>query len=102
MSSYDCSNISQPSAHMFSDSDVIVREDEPSSLIAFTLSSQDYQFKLQAIKEADPSKQPSTMVNTPDPSIPPSRDEDSAIAPSDADAASANDIEAALLRPTGT
>jgi 1-phosphatidylinositol-3-phosphate 5-kinase len=27
----------QPSAHIFSDSDVIVREDEPSSLIAFTL-----------------------------------------------------------------
>ena len=31
------SNDRQPSAHIFSDSDVIVREDEPSSLIAFTL-----------------------------------------------------------------
>ena len=42
------------------------------------------------------------MTNTPDLSKPPSRDGESALAPSDVDAASANDIEAALLRPTGT
>ena len=35
--SADCTDYRQPSAHIFSDSDVIVREDEPSSLIAFTL-----------------------------------------------------------------
>jgi 1-phosphatidylinositol-3-phosphate 5-kinase len=32
--------------HLFSDSDVIVREDEPSSLIAFALNSEDYNVKL--------------------------------------------------------
>lgn len=35
--------------HVFADSDVIVREDEPSSLIAFALGSQDYKAKLQDI-----------------------------------------------------
>ncbi|KAL9120538.1 MAG: hypothetical protein Q9187_002904 [Circinaria calcarea] len=37
--------------HVFADSDIIVREDEPSSLIAFTLGSEDYQVKLQKIQE---------------------------------------------------
>ncbi|KAH8816483.1 1-phosphatidylinositol-3-phosphate 5-kinase-like protein FAB1 [Xylogone sp. PMI_703] len=36
--------------HVFQDSDVIVREDEPSSLIAFALSSQDYKEKLAKIR----------------------------------------------------
>lgn len=35
--------------HIFADSDIIVREDEPSSLIAFALGSDDYQAKLQGI-----------------------------------------------------
>ncbi len=39
------------SDHVFVDSDVIVREDEPSSLIAFALSSQDYIEKLEAIRQ---------------------------------------------------
>ena len=38
------------SDHVFVDSDVIIREDEPSSLIAFALSSQDYKEKLEAIR----------------------------------------------------
>lgn len=37
-------------AHIFIDSDVIVREDEPSSLIAFALGSADYQSKLGDIQ----------------------------------------------------
>ena len=37
--------------HVFADSDIIVREDEPSSLIAFALGSEDYQAKLQKIQE---------------------------------------------------
>lgn len=36
--------------HIFMDSDIVVREDEPSSLIAFALSSQDYQTKLADIR----------------------------------------------------
>jgi 1-phosphatidylinositol-3-phosphate 5-kinase len=41
------------SDHVFLDSDVIVREDEPSSLIAFALSSEDYQAKLKSIRQQD-------------------------------------------------
>lgn len=37
--------------HIFADSDIIVREDEPSSLIAFALSSDDYRSKLQNISK---------------------------------------------------
>ena len=37
--------------HIFADSDIIVREDEPSSLIAFALGSEDYQAKLRSITE---------------------------------------------------
>ncbi|SPO02289.1 related to phosphatidylinositol 4-phosphate 5-kinase [Cephalotrichum gorgonifer] len=36
--------------HIFMDSDIIVREDEPSSLIAFALGSEDYQDKLADIR----------------------------------------------------
>ena len=39
------------SDHVFADSDIIVREDEPSSLIAFALGSEDYQAKLRSIQE---------------------------------------------------
>ena len=35
--------------HIFADSDVIVREDEPSSLIALTLSSEDYNVRIREI-----------------------------------------------------
>lgn len=35
--------------HIFADSDIIVREDEPSSLIAFALGSEDYKAKLRGI-----------------------------------------------------
>lgn len=40
--------------HIFVDSDVIVREDEPSSLIAFCLSSSDYVSKLKTMRENVP------------------------------------------------
>ena len=39
--------------HIFADSDILVREDEPSSLIAFALGSEDYQVKLRKISESD-------------------------------------------------
>ncbi|KAI9825842.1 MAG: 1-phosphatidylinositol-3-phosphate 5-kinase [Thelocarpon impressellum] len=41
------------SDHVFLDSDVIVREDEPSTLIAFALSSEDYKAKLRSIQRRD-------------------------------------------------
>lgn len=37
--------------HTFADSDVIVREDEPSSLVAFCLSSNDYKQKMKSMVE---------------------------------------------------
>ncbi|KAL2154972.1 hypothetical protein VTH82DRAFT_3648 [Thermothelomyces myriococcoides] len=37
--------------HIFFDSDVIIREDEPSSLVAFALNSEDYQSKLAEIRQ---------------------------------------------------
>ena len=42
-----------PTAHMFSMSDVIVREDEPSSLIAFTLDSEEYCENLGNLKDSN-------------------------------------------------
>ena len=41
-----------PSEHMFAESDVVVREDEPSSLIAFTLSAEEYITEIAALREA--------------------------------------------------
>ncbi|KAB8336681.1 hypothetical protein FH972_020992 [Carpinus fangiana] len=39
------------SDHIFADSDIVVREDEPSSLVAFALASQDYTSKLQRFRD---------------------------------------------------
>jgi chaperonin GroEL (HSP60 family) len=39
-----------PNEHVWGDSDIIVREDEPSSLIALALSSTDYQAKLRSFR----------------------------------------------------
>ena len=39
------------SDHVFADSDILIREDEPSSLIAFALGSQDYKIKLKTIQD---------------------------------------------------
>ncbi|KAL7620457.1 Mitochondrial distribution and morphology protein 12 [Parahypoxylon ruwenzoriense] len=42
--------------HIFIDSDIIVREDEPSSLIAFALSSEDYKEKLRGFYQKKPGE----------------------------------------------
>ena len=42
-----------PTDHVFNDSDIIVREDEPSSLIAFALNGQDYIEKLREIHNSN-------------------------------------------------
>lgn len=49
--------------HIFVDSDVIVREDEPSSLIAFCLSSSDYVQKIRFIRE-NLVKEGDTVITT--------------------------------------
>ncbi|KAI2641103.1 hypothetical protein GGS21DRAFT_502970 [Xylaria nigripes] len=50
------------SDHIFIDSDIIVREDEPSSVIAFALSSEDYKDKLRRFHSRKPEQttQPSS------------------------------------------
>lgn len=71
------------SDHVFADCDIIIREDEPSSLVAFALDSHDYKTKLASIEDHyDKKEQPS----------------------SEGDMAARNEtrVEHALLRPTGT
>ncbi|KAI9726934.1 MAG: 1-phosphatidylinositol-3-phosphate 5-kinase [Chrysothrix sp. TS-e1954] len=46
--------------HIFADSDVIVREDEPSSLIAFAMASGDYKTKLSNFRERLKDASPET------------------------------------------
>ncbi|KAJ1975037.1 Mitochondrial distribution and morphology protein 12 [Dimargaris xerosporica] len=41
-----------PTAHVLPDSAVVVREDEPSSIIAYTLSSRDFRLQFQAVADA--------------------------------------------------
>jgi 1-phosphatidylinositol-3-phosphate 5-kinase len=69
-----------------------------------TISSQDYEFKLKGIKDVSPAPL-STATNTPEPSKPPSRDGEPVAQPQPPPTpllSSTNDIEASLLRPTGT
>lgn len=47
-----------PTEHIFADSDIIIREDEPSSLIAFCLNSPDYLEKLKNMGQNKAQKQP--------------------------------------------
>ena len=76
------------SDHVFADSDIIVREDEPSSLIAFALNSEDYRAKLRSIAaDAGEAKD----VNRTSPCPPSKTDSDDQIK-----------VEQALLRPVGT
>ncbi|BFZ63111.1 Mitochondrial distribution and morphology protein 12 [Saitoella coloradoensis] len=77
-----------PSEHIFTDSDVIVREDEPSSLIAFTLSSMDYRTKLSDMQRMAGGYPSSPEVGTSPP--------DTVHTPDQAE------IESAMLRSTGT
>ena len=72
--------------HIFADSDIIVREDEPSSLIAFALGSRSYQEKLRSISQNE-----GCSSDTED-----SRPQSSASNPEQAG------VEESLLRPTGT
>lgn len=84
------------SDHIFSDSDVIVREDEPSSVIALSLGSDDYQGKLLDIREeAQAAMQ--RELETEDGAPHASETADSA--PEDRVQA---DLEKSLLRVTGT
>ncbi|OGE58500.1 hypothetical protein PENARI_c001G09213 [Penicillium arizonense] len=71
--------------HVFADCDIIVREDEPSSLVAFALDSSDYKEKLSSIQQ----RYDEMEEHQPEPK-------------SDIEAAKEARVEHALLRPTGT
>ncbi|KAJ5551457.1 Zinc finger FYVE/PHD-type [Penicillium sp. DV-2018c] len=68
--------------HVFADCDIIVREDEPSSLVAFALDSFDYKEKLASILDEGVKPTP--------------------VSEDDNEATKEARIEHALLRPTGT
>ena len=74
--------------HVFADSDIIVREDEPSSLIAFTLDSDDYRAQLSIISDQNS----------------PSGERAAEEIPADAvlNEQESQEVEAALNRTTGT
>lgn len=80
--------------HIFADEDVIIREDEPSSLIAFTLQSPAYKSELEKIRNRNrPSKNCETTVPTPtDPDTPDLCN----------DGVDQADVETSLKRETGT
>ncbi|KAM5355266.1 hypothetical protein ACJ41O_001912 [Fusarium nematophilum] len=85
-----------PSDHIFVDSDVIVREDEPSSVIALALSSEDYKGKLGNIRrEAQEVMQREVESGG---------DTDPKSVPSDGTdwMVSETELEKSLLRVTGT
>lgn len=72
--------------HIFADSDIIVREDEPSSLIAFALGSEDYRAKLRSIIDSDETSPVTNSQEKPHNSGSPSN---------------YDEAEHSLLRPTG-
>ncbi|KAI9143284.1 hypothetical protein BKA69DRAFT_168243 [Paraphysoderma sedebokerense] len=63
-----------PTEHMFSESLVTIREDEPSSIISFALNTAEYQYQLQNITDPSSyvaqSKQTSKTVSTSSPAKP--------------------------------
>lgn len=82
--------------HIFIDSDVIVREDEPSSLIAFALSSADYKIKLDDIQHQWKMTEQRDSDGE-------GHSDTKSIGPSDSEAfISEEELEKSLLRATGT
>jgi 1-phosphatidylinositol-3-phosphate 5-kinase len=73
--------------HVFADCDIIVREDEPSSLVAFALDSSDYKEKLSTIQQRYDEMEEQKSEPDNDDTI---------------EAAKEARVEHALLRPTGT
>ncbi|KAF7552450.1 hypothetical protein G7Z17_g4324 [Cylindrodendrum hubeiense] len=86
-----------PTDHIFVDSDIIVREDEPSSVVALALSSEDYQGKLGNIRrEAQEMMQrESESGGDTDPKSFPTSDSADWLV-------SESELEKSLLRVTGT
>ncbi|EGX89349.1 1-phosphatidylinositol-3-phosphate 5-kinase (Fab1) [Cordyceps militaris CM01] len=85
-----------PTDHIFVDSNVIVREDEPSSVIALALNSEDYKTKLEVIRrEAQEMSQDEISDGTAQP-------KSTAASEHLGRHSDASDLEKSLLRITGT
>lgn len=88
-----------PTEHVFDDSDIVVREDEPASVIALALSSADYVTKVDAFRmNPTPSKASATHGHTASQTSFSMPAQMSSTSGAGAQAA----IEASLISPTGT
>ena len=87
--------------HIFVDEDVVVREDEPSSLIAFTLQSEHYKAKLEEIRRQGQACKSKDICTNLEKTSSSSSDKDS---PHDIcqDGVDQAEVETSLLRATGT
>ncbi|KAJ2971389.1 hypothetical protein NQ176_g7716 [Zarea fungicola] len=86
-----------PTDHIFVDSNIIVREDEPSSVIALALSSDDYRDKLEHIRgEAQETSPSEACDDAQEPKSMPATLEHGDVRPD------ASELEKSLLRKTGT
>ncbi|OTB04382.1 hypothetical protein M426DRAFT_153664 [Hypoxylon sp. CI-4A] len=79
--------------HIFIDSDIIVREDEPSSLIAFALSSEDYKQKLRTFYFKRNEKNDTSSVDSED-------EVDSGVYPNVEDTIPEDQLETKLVHTT--
>jgi 1-phosphatidylinositol-3-phosphate 5-kinase len=86
-----------PTDHIFVDSDVIVREDEPSSVIALALNSDDYQTKLEHIRREAQEVMQREVESTGEAEHKSTRGFDGGELPFDE-----SELEKSLLRVTGT
>ncbi|KAG0645567.1 1-phosphatidylinositol 3-phosphate 5-kinase fab1 [Hyphodiscus hymeniophilus] len=85
--------------HIFVDEDIIVREDEPSSLIAFTLQSEHYKAKLNDIRRQGQANQSKESCKVAEKSSSSDKDSKDDICQDGVDQA---EVETSLLRATGT
>ncbi|KAJ3413991.1 1-phosphatidylinositol-3-phosphate 5-kinase [Chytridiales sp. JEL 0842] len=90
-----------PGEHVFEGSPIVVREEEPSSIIAFTLSTPHYKEKLKAIQQNLPIDKDTEAASFGAP--PPSTDKSGAVdnVNGHMDEPTGGDIEETLLRNTG-
>ena len=85
--------------HIFVDEDVVVREDEPSSLIAFTLQSGHYKAKLNEIRQQGQTSKSKVSCKSEKTTSSSDKDSPHDLCQDDVDQA---EVETSLLRATGT
>lgn len=96
--------IRQPTEYLFPDSYVVVREDEPSTIIAYTLSSEDYIDKMHDIQDCSSGDQGSNegTIRPGDTSIRAPSEVTTLENTLNTQATNTDDIQETLLRESGT